>query len=335
MSRVAPISSIRFVLACWVVLSHFGPGALRSDAKGIASLAEGLLRNAFDGIAAVIVFFVISGFCIHYPHRREREVASYRAFYLRRYLRTLIPMACAILLAVPLDLPIVRTILWSLMAEEIYYLIYPLLLVLRNRIGWPRVMLSAWLCSAAVIWLRPNHYEYFGYGWQLTWVVGLPCWLLGCRLAESVERPRRNKISTLRIWSWRAGIWACSSTIVFLTFHTPIHAACYLNAFACVAALWLDREIQYYREKPATKGLEKLGETSYSIYLMHTHGPALIHSLFGIAWSASFLPWLASVGASAAVSIVFYILVERPSHRIARGLLRPAVAHRAASTAAA
>src|ERR1700722_18290217 len=78
-SRVLPISSIRFVLAMWVVLSHFGIPVLREHRSlDFLWILRAIVNTAFNGPAAVIVFFVISGFCIHFPNRKGIEIRSWR-----------------------------------------------------------------------------------------------------------------------------------------------------------------------------------------------------------------------------------------------------------------
>ena len=106
-------------------------------------LSRALYNNAASGPAAVIVFFVISGFCIHFPFRRATSVTPLAPFYARRYLRILIPVAAAIFLSRPLGVNLGLlggSILWSLICEEIYYGLYPWLLRLRNRFGWRRMI---------------------------------------------------------------------------------------------------------------------------------------------------------------------------------------------------
>src|ERR1700744_1621996 len=117
--RVLPISSIRFILAMWVVVGHFGIPILAEQQHGALLQAARFLRNnAINGPAAVIVFFVVSGFCIHFPNRAGLTVRSWKAYYARRYLRILIPMTVAVLLALPLKMQFglfTDSILWSLL----------------------------------------------------------------------------------------------------------------------------------------------------------------------------------------------------------------------------
>src|SRR5580704_16524197 len=83
--RIMPISSMRFVLALWVVIGHRGIPILKEQQHDkVLWILRSFLNNAFNGPAAVIVFFVISGFCIHYPNRRKLDVPSWRMYYARR-----------------------------------------------------------------------------------------------------------------------------------------------------------------------------------------------------------------------------------------------------------
>src|SRR3954469_20376023 len=128
--HVAGLDSVRLVCAAWVLFGHFRffplAGFVASWPR-VPRLVEAALGNLFSGPAAVIVFFVISGFCIHYPFRDGKPIPLL-SYYSRRYLRVLVPMGAAILLgkALGVELTLLKdSILWSLIAEEIYYLLYP------------------------------------------------------------------------------------------------------------------------------------------------------------------------------------------------------------------
>jgi peptidoglycan/LPS O-acetylase OafA/YrhL len=321
MNRVFPISSIRFILATWVVISHFGlPVLTVQQQTGLLWVTRALVRSAFNGPAAVIVFFVISGFCIHFPNRNRLEVRSWKLYYARRYLRTLIPMTVALALAVPLKVPFglfTDSVLWSLLCEEIYYLLYPGLLLLRDRMGWPSLMALAWVLSALVLLTDPRAVIYPAYGPGLNWVLGLPCWLLGCRLAERLDSFRSSPISVKQIWVWRAGTWMLSSLSLVMRFHTPIGYPWTLNLFAVFATLWLEREIRFYNVG-RNPFFEKLGEASYSLYLTHFSSTAILHALHVSAVMAPSSIWFSSMLLCGSVATLFYWLVERPSHRFAR-----------------
>ena len=93
--RVAGMDSIRFIAALWVAFYHLGFSSTFSITERV-SLEQKILGAAVDslfcGPAAVIVFFVISGFCIHFPYRNGRKELEAGTFLLRRYIRILVPL---------------------------------------------------------------------------------------------------------------------------------------------------------------------------------------------------------------------------------------------------
>jgi peptidoglycan/LPS O-acetylase OafA/YrhL len=147
------------------------------------------------GTPAVIVFFVISGFCIHLPFRGSARIDVWR-YYLRRYTRILIPVAAAIvafrlmgshLVFRGKDSILFNSPLWSLACEEIYYALYPLLRWIRNAVGWGRMLPGSFVVGVSIAATHP-HVD----GWQIfgpfgTAMILLPVWLLGCYLAEQAE----------------------------------------------------------------------------------------------------------------------------------------------------
>jgi peptidoglycan/LPS O-acetylase OafA/YrhL len=152
--RVRGLDSIRFICALWV---FFGHGAARRFASPFPSsslsdlIFRGFYNNIWSGPAAVIVFFVISGFCIHYPFAGSDKRPRLKEFYARRFLRLLIPLSIAVplsgLLGVRLTL-FQDSILWSLFAELTYYLCYPVLRIGQLRFGSWRLIIAASFAGA-------------------------------------------------------------------------------------------------------------------------------------------------------------------------------------------
>jgi peptidoglycan/LPS O-acetylase OafA/YrhL len=75
--RVGGLDTVRFVCAMWVLFGHLGSVPLvnnvdRSNLLGY--LIAGAYGNAVSGPAAVVVFCVFSGFCIHYPFRHGAPI---------------------------------------------------------------------------------------------------------------------------------------------------------------------------------------------------------------------------------------------------------------------
>lgn len=324
--RIEGLDSIRFVCALWVYFGHGGAPSLsatigRDTWPGL--IGRGIYNNMWSGPAAVIVFFVISGFCIHYPFVSSQGRFSISAFYSRRFIRLLIPLAAAVplsaLLGIRLDL-FQRTILWSLLAELVYYALYPLLRtgLLRTRSRLP-ILSVAFLAAYAVVLTDPRAGDYPSYGTLLNWVLGLPCWLSGCFLAERVWKGEIPSVTRGELWSWRAGVFASAWTCSALRFHSRFGYPWTLNLFALLVAAWLAREIGFRRSSAPSRILEWAGLWSYSLYLVHPAASELFKRIvpeFMVWWSVKPLMWLFVMVAA----YVFFILVERPGHKLARAV---------------
>jgi peptidoglycan/LPS O-acetylase OafA/YrhL len=332
--RIRGLDSLRFVCAMWVVFVHCGFFPLLDHVdktKFAGKLFAVLYNNAFNASAAVIVFFVISGFCINYPYAKGRSLDP-KSYFTRRYIRIITPMMVAILLARPLNIKLTLlsdSILWSLLAEEIYYVIYPLLLWTSRRFGWTKILVVAFGFSVGVILTNPGAGDYPSYGPQLNWLLGLPCWLLGCLLAQRVSSATASSVATASIWGWRMTAWGLSSFFSFLRFHSPVKHPWTLNLFAIFVYFWLARETAYYKQHKAPGVLEHAGKWSYSIYLMHLHGQAIFVWLAFVPFAAG-MNWMINIAFVLLVSYTFYLIVERPSHlfarKIAHKLLRQSLA---------
>jgi peptidoglycan/LPS O-acetylase OafA/YrhL len=322
--RVSGLDSLRFICALWV---FFGHGAapplvdtLARDSR-VSLIVQGLYNNLWNGPAAVIVFFVISGFCIHYPFAEKLKRPHLLEFYSRRFLRLLIPVAVAVPLSQILGVKLTLfqdSVLWSLLAELIYYIIYPALRA--TRLGcrsWMPLIIGSYLVSYALVLTNPTAVDYTAFGWGLCWLLGLPSWLLGCALAEAVRCGSGPTPLPGSIWLWRAAVlssaWVCSS----LRFHSPIGNPWTLNLFGPLVFAWLLREIAFRKTHPPAAWLEWAGLWSYSIYLMHPVAWSLFDQIFPPVHN-EWLRWACLCCFVLSVCYGFYLLVERPGHAIAR-----------------
>src|SRR4029079_14340601 len=184
LDRVHGLDSIRFVCALWVFFSHGAAPAIpdlfpQASPTNIALTA--VWAHIWSGQAAVMIFFVISGFCIHFPFAHSDRQPRLSEFYARRFLRLLVPLAAVIPLSRLLSVPLVlyhNSILWSLLAELIYYLWYPLLRKLQLwRVSWNGIFLVSFVAALALAATNPTAGSF---GPSLTWLLRLPCWVLGC-----------------------------------------------------------------------------------------------------------------------------------------------------------
>ncbi len=247
------------------------------------------------GWIGVALFFVLSGFCIHYAQLHRTEPFSIRDFYGRRFLRIYPAYLAAVIVysALHADLPFLHFnagnvimhvfmvhnllkatifgidgVLWSLGVEMQFYLLYPLLLRLMHRWGGVDRVLVLGLA------LNIGMQLYLGYvkknsGWNpvsVTWSFPLVTWcdwILGVCLAEAYVRGRRV-FSLPKTWLVFSGVMLAAA------FENKIlNAESYLfGAVFFAVAMQL-----YLGWRTPLRGLERalipIGIISYSLYLWH------------------------------------------------------------------
>ena len=184
---------MRFIAAMWVALSHGAALPLKAMLHGWGTtgyVIAAIHSVLFNGVAAVTVFFVISGFCIHYPYAGAPKLDTV-GYLIRRYVRIGIPLlACLAILSLCND-EIGRAgngVLWSIYCELIYYSLYPLLRPAFARFGIARLLGLSALVAFAMIVTHWSYVRTWQFGIGLTWTIGLPSWLVGCLLAERAAR---------------------------------------------------------------------------------------------------------------------------------------------------
>ena len=327
------LDALRFVLAFWVAVGHYGmiPLFAGADPAGIAHLVARAWNTVVFGTPAVIVFFVISGFCIHLPFIGNEKLAVGR-YYLRRYTRILIPVAGALgvyrLWGQHLVLWGEHSILWesplwSLACEEIYYAAYPLLRLARNRFGWKKVLPVAFVAGIATALTHPHSIGWHEYGPFGTALLLLPVWLLGCLLAEQAERLLPD--SSRSIWTWRFAVWFASWACGILHFKAHISYTQTMLPFGILAYFWIRREIAYGMCAKPWRPLTLAGRWSYSLYLIHGAAMVIFARKIPMPNLGYALNWCAANAFILLFSYLFFFVIERPSHRLARMIsLRPA-----------
>jgi peptidoglycan/LPS O-acetylase OafA/YrhL len=306
----------------------FGHGAVfplvayAPDKTGLWGALIGLNNSAFNGVAAVMIFFIISGFCIHYKYACGEKflLAPYLS---RRVIRITIPVLTAIALANLLGSEArgaLDAVLWSLYYEMIYYLIYPLLLVLFTPFTVFPWVACAGTLSATLIALNWHISYYWEFPISYGWLIPFPAWLLGCLLAEAVVR-KKVWYNENKIWVWRLIGLSYAALVQAYFFHgsSKIGMPALLYPFIIYSFFWLDREITKLRSVGANWLLEWAGTWSYSIYLMH--GIVLVVLKPSYPMSPALL-WVVKLVAILIVSYSFYAMVEWPAHRFARRLSR-------------
>ena len=326
-NRYPILDALRFVLALWVAVGHYGPFPLFAGVDTATSFGRFVThawQSVVFGTPAVIVFFVISGFCIHLPFRGDKKLAVGR-YYLRRYTRILIPVAGALcvyrLSGAKLRFWGEHSILWesplwSLACEEIYYAAYPLLRLIRNRVGWKVVFSVVFVAGTLTAATHVHSMTWHDFGPFGTALILLPVWLLGSLLAEQSDTlPALD--SSKRIWLWRFLIWLGCWVAEMLHFKGGVPYTQTMIWFGVLAYFWVKNELAYGKHHSPNSYLVAAGAWSYSLYLVHVQGMELYWRL-PIPNLGYIFSWFGAMAGSLGVAYVFYVLVERPSHRLAR-----------------
>lgn len=112
------------------------------------------------------------------------------------------------------------------------------------------------------------------------------------------------------MWCLRGGMLALATGLKVVKFQVLAWygSNCFtLNLFALMATAWLGMEIAYYRRHRPVRSLEWAGKWSYSLYIMHPLAAAALGVQVPIVTALFAL----------AISYCFYLLIEKPSHRLA------------------
>lgn len=319
------LNVVRFLSAAWVVMAHLAASPLN---KSVFSPEFDWLRKGlivpFSGVSAVMVFFVVSGFCIHYPYASGRTFRS-MPFYLQRLTRIGLPLLVAAVLHHWVGTYLwLKNVLWAVYCEIIYYALYPLLRIMLQRVGAYRFLLGSFVVSW-LFCLQPDngygHIMAYQAGW--TWLVCLPVWLCGCVLANwqaglmtiPASVSRLTKMIDDHLGLVRTGLWALSSVLLVLGIREILPFKYSLPASGLVVLVWLLAELQRSNQE---SWLSRFGLAGYSIYLMHPL--AELPELLQVSGINPVIYWVVRLVMTVIVSALFYFVVELPSHRLARRL---------------
>jgi len=322
------INSLRFFLALIVILSH-------TDAVITAALKQltivpfkflgAVLSNAFDGTSAVIAFFIISGFVIHYPNKKTPLKPG--QFWIKRLVRILIPLFIVQLIGIFFKHPEAKVV-WSLYCELVYYSIYPF--ITRIKCNWKIKLFGAYLLTAIIL----CSYKFFFLGSSIKHLntaffnfvpfvnlfmialVFLPCWLLGVLIAENIDSIKTQSIHSIYIY--RLAVFTGSFLCSVARFHYNLSYSISMNLFALLLYKWIFAEINYFKQKQPNLIFEFFGRFSFSLYLCHStliiiFGTFLINNIYNY-------PILLVIVFG--FSYIFYLSVEKPSHILAQKLCK-------------
>ena len=304
--------------------------------------------------SAVMLFFMVSGFCVHFAYAAGGRPFEAGPYARRRFFRIYPPYLAIIAVTFIIErlalalytVPgsswqtIVKTIfmvqnygfaagqmsanpsLWSLPVEAELYLAYPLFLWCCANYGFKVTMSSVAIISVGVLLISLQFPWDSGvfhpdYNFLLFWII----WCGGALLAEMLKRDRLPR--------WNFGLTALMICLLLIALvadlkRVPVGVHHLLwGAFYFLLMLWGLCKAEALRAVPIwlQKPILSIGVFSYALYLVHF---PLFH-LLGAMWvhqfgakPANFLVSLVFVALSLPVAALFYRWFELPSHTWAR-----------------
>jgi len=328
--HLAGIDGVRALAALSVVFAHIVGPELPDLLKHTAlttNVIPDLAQYIFTGHPAVIAFFVVSGFCIHYPY--INKPLPILPFYIARWIRIMIPALVAMVLAKLARLHDYNFwdgyILWSVVCELCYYMLYPFFLWASRWVSWRKQFYLAMLLSFSIVTVLGTNQ--FGsahiYGPFLNWAVALPSWLAGCVLAETIHKtvPFRHDLPPpffASVIFWRLLVALVASLLYWATMNTSLGYYLTMNGFALLVYFWIRAEVVTKRRSNNT--LEWVGQWSYSLYLLHMPLMMIIARSLKHFWSVTLM--LTSLPLVLYGTFLLYRKVELPAHAYARRIFR-------------
>ncbi|WP_428243459.1 acyltransferase family protein [Gynuella sp.] len=215
--KIDALTSLRFFAACAVLFSH-----LRFFGDSDSAFLRTLYSKVFwEGYIGVTFFFILSGFILSYSYQqRLHKDHGLKAFYVARVARIYPLHLLTLLLAIPwltligeqpsaltygmnalllqgfspdrhvhfsINLPA-----WSLSSEIFFYALFPLLILLKNRLllglwvlclGWQGIMLSPLLNNES----RHFWMYVFPVSRLMDFCTGMLLYRLYCRMVERIK----------------------------------------------------------------------------------------------------------------------------------------------------
>src|SRR6266702_7516322 len=280
----------------WVGMQTFHQSV--GHALNLNAIAAYLTFPIAWGSAGVPIFFVISGYCIHRSAAlRLSKNPDYRLdtgnFWVRRFARIYPVLLAALVLTFALDwfslqLPPVshkiREIglqaflvnllslqgvaggtfgsngaLWTLSLEVQFYLVYPLLIALRRRIGMRAVLVCVGIVNVISALVFERHEIVLFASYWFSWTLG--AWIAEAKAAPDALKMPKGSMK-LKIAAVVVAVIGCGAFKVgqYLAFQF------WALAFALYLFQVLDKPM---RNSLPVRAFSWLGEFSFSLYIVH------------------------------------------------------------------
>jgi peptidoglycan/LPS O-acetylase OafA/YrhL len=325
-SKIESIDGIRGLCALAVVLSHtFYLHNARIDLLGFKLITAVICAH---GISSVLIFFMLSGLCIHLPVASGKKL-NIGSFFVRRGIRilpTFIATYCLIsylklnIKTVDFDAPT-----WSLWVEMIYYAAYPMLYFISSKITTQKLLAISIAISIAATCLLgfPRNFHGGNNIFQNA-MMGLAYWVAGMLLAEILTKQQELKfpkfLLEIELWKLRALLILLDVAIFsfYYLFKLP-----YTVSFAIISPLLFLYVCREIRETRFNVLLTHIGIFSYSLYLFHQPLMQLLNYI-----DPEFSSGISALIFVIAICYIPYLLIEKPSIAIIQRLKNHQISNR-------
>ena len=296
--------------------------------------------------SSVMLFFLISGFCIHYPYAANGRKLELKPYAIRRFLRIYPPYFVAVILGAILQVLLaaylgemsassrsverfiatlfmvqnyganagqmaINPSLWSLPVELELYLVYPIFYGLLNRYNVKRSMILVGCVSLGALgflWLTnwQNPDKHLGYVGNFALY-----WIIWCAGAMLAEWVKRDRLPDWKPWLW--GVMALTFVMSMIVFRFKMFIGLQdlvWSSFYFMVLFWglTQPQLQGFLNKKFGTLIMFVGSISYSLYLIHYP----FFRLCGSVWLSQF-----SSKPSSFLIAIFFSVIAMPIAYIA------------------
>ena len=314
------------------------------------------------GAWGVTLFFLLSGFCIHFPQAKNHMNDSahrlnVRDFLLQRFLRLAPPYWIAIVISIfvgtfvqtnildgahgMLDISLhmlalhtlwpstresINAVFWTIGLEVHFYLFYLLFANRRFSLQAFSILFLVGLATYGLSSASIPHESPWRPVAQLLFINRFWQWYLGAWLAEIyLGKPHQIMLTPTRIFALR---WAAIVASIALGLYDPVVAKLHIREwilpYLCGVILF---SFAFQSGTPDQKldkrMLAKLGHASYSLYLLHPIAIGLVVLATRSGWLGRQFVSVTSIAIAMAMAAFIYWLIERPLLSFRRKLRRP------------
>lgn len=304
---------------------------------------------------AILLFFLISGFCIHYPNTLSDSKPCWKIYFKRRFWRIYPTYLIAILLTsvisyfchiqwgdidwnferilrvatVSQNYPpgngqfLTNPSLWTIPLEIEFYVLYPLAFFCILKFGFFTLLILSVGFSVLGIYLTKIGLHWVSFTSLFLW----PSWLLGAWIASLHRESKLSKLKILPVSSILILFLIIALASRLQKWEEWTQYAGWTGFYFALFLIFLhfEKSISRRRENLFFKSLAWLGQISFSLYLIHFP----LFKLFGFMHRsyfdekpANFLISLAYLIPVCLLAWIFYRLIELPIHKWSKRLTK-------------